>query len=75
MLMDKEIGQRLKELRISQGKSQAAMAELCLVSRPAWSQWEKGSKRITLEHAARLALKLGVSIDWITLGREPKEHV
>lgn len=68
MLMDKEIGERLKELRKAGGHSQADMAKLCGVTRPAWTQWETGTRRIPAEMATRLAVKLRVSLDWLYIG-------
>ena len=67
MLMDKMIGRRLRELRNT--KSQETMAKLAGVSRPAWAQWEAGTKRISADNAATLAVATGMSLDWLYLGK------
>ena len=67
MLMDKMIGRRLRELRGA--RSQGIMAEKAGVSRPAWAQWEAGTKRISADNAATLAMATGLSLDWLYLGK------
>ena len=68
VLVNKEIGERLKEIRNREGLSQAAMAKLCDVTRPAWTQWETGIRRIPPEAACKLFVKLRVSVTWIYVG-------
>ena len=70
MRMDKLIGQRLKEIRGE--RTQTDMAKLCDVSQSAWAQWERGEKRITLDHAAIIATASGKSLDWIVFGRDAR---
>ncbi|MCH8313580.1 MAG: helix-turn-helix transcriptional regulator, partial [Nitrospinae bacterium] len=40
-------------------RTQETMAGLAGVSRPAWAQWEAGTKRISADKAANLAVATG----------------
>lgn len=62
--------ERLKELRIARGLSQARVAELLEVSPRVYHRWESGQAIPRLETAAKIADILGVSIDEL-IGREP----
>lgn len=67
-----EIGGRLKSLRIAfsrSGESQMAWAERHGVSQSKWNNWERGLRRISLEHAEKLVDLYGLSLDWIYRGR------
>jgi len=70
VLVNKEIGERLKAIREKEGRSQEYMAGLCDVTRPAWTQWETGARRIPPEAAAKLFVKLRVPMTWVYLGAE-----
>lgn len=64
-----EIGKRLWILREALDKTQAQMAKLAgLASPSAWANYEKGDRRISLDHALRLHALAGVPITYIYHG-------
>jgi transcriptional regulator with XRE-family HTH domain len=62
------IGLRLAALRDLTGLKQEPFAEGLGITQPAWNQYEKGRRRITLDVAASVAEKYGVTLDWIYKG-------
>lgn len=63
-----QIGARLRKLRDAVGINQASMAKTLGITQSAWSQYESGSRRITLEVSASAAARFGVTLDWIYRG-------
>lgn len=57
------IKQRIRSIRVEQGISQEALAELMDVSRQTISKWENGQVRPSADNLARLSHALGVSVD------------
>jgi transcriptional regulator with XRE-family HTH domain len=62
------IAPRLAALRSFTKLNQDAFAETLGITQPAWSQFESGRRRITLDVAATLAERYGVTLDWIYFG-------
>lgn len=58
-----EFGQRLKNLRLSQGKTQQDLASCIGVSVVAVRSWEHGSKKPSMDALVSLGKALGTSID------------
>lgn len=67
VLMDgaKSYGQKLRELRNAKGVAQAVVAEAVGISRPHYTNIEKGRDRPSLEIAVALADYYGVGMDFI----------
>ena len=61
----KEIGQRLREARVSRGWSQRELADRSDTYQSNVSHWESGRYDIYAWALARLAIPLGVSTDWL----------
>lgn len=68
----KEFGSRLLQARLNAGMSQKELAEAAEVSSQAVSAYEKQKQKPSIEVAAALAEKLGVSLDYLC-GIEKKE--
>lgn len=67
------IGQRIRFLRNREDMSQEALAEKLGISRPAVSEIEKGSRRVTSDELIRLSKVFHVSVDYLLgLAKEPK---
>ena len=62
------IGPRLHKLREHLGLSQSKMAESLGISQPQWSQYESGTRKLTVEVACVLAERYAVTLDWLYLG-------
>ena len=63
-----KIAPRLAALRSFTKLSQDAFAETLGITQPAWSQFESGKRRITLDVAATVVRRHGVTLDWIYFG-------
>jgi transcriptional regulator with XRE-family HTH domain len=61
----KEIGQRLREARISRGWTQRELADRADTYQSNVSHWESGRYDIYAWALVRLAIPLGVSTDWL----------
>jgi transcriptional regulator with XRE-family HTH domain len=60
------LGERIKTLRETRGLGQRELARLADVRQPTISQLENGQRAdVTTETAKRLALALGVSVDYL----------
>lgn len=59
------LGERLKPARIKAGLSQSEVAEKLGISQPAYSYIESGDKIPSLAVTKKLAIILGVSIDYL----------
>ena len=63
-----KIGERLHKLRNAMGLKQGAVAEMLGITHSAWSQYESGKRKLTIEVAGNLAVRFGVTLDWIYRG-------
>lgn len=68
--MGSEIGQRIRELRMKAGMTQAQLAEKLCVTFQAISRWETGKTLPDIECLSLLSDVLGVSIDYLIRGKE-----
>lgn len=57
--------ERMRTERAKRDVTQDEMAEFLGIDRTAISQYESGSRTPTIDRAAIIAEKLGVSIDWL----------
>ena len=67
------MNQRLKQLRQLNGLSQKQVADLLGISQSAYSQIEKGTVSLSIDHLKTLTDKYGVSMDWLASGRGARE--
>jgi len=58
-----DFGQRVRELRLQQGLTQDALAEMAGISRPYLAQIEAGKRRMALHVAWNVAGSIGISLD------------
>lgn len=63
---------RIKDLRVKSGATQAQLAEALRVSQPAVSSWETGDSTPTIDVAKRIAEYFKVSLDWLVSDAAPK---
>ena len=70
MNYEEHIGENIKSVRLSQGLSQQAVADLCGFSNTILSQYENGKKTPNLVTTAKIAKALKVSIDRLYYGDE-----
>jgi transcriptional regulator with XRE-family HTH domain len=69
------IGDRLRDERLAQGKTQQQLADLAGVSKQGVSAIELGkTKKSEADTLAPIAKGLGLSLDWLRTGRGPKYH-
>ncbi|MDZ7847515.1 MAG: helix-turn-helix transcriptional regulator [Owenweeksia sp.] len=66
------MNQRLKHLRVTHALSQSHIADCLGISQSAYSQIEKGSVSISVEHLKILSKKFNVSLDWLIWGKGPR---
>jgi transcriptional regulator with XRE-family HTH domain len=64
-----EIGERLRKLRALTGLSQLEFAKKHGFGSTQYTNWEVGTRRITIDSAARLKERYGATLDYIYLGR------
>lgn len=62
------VGKRLRLTREAMGLSIVAFCRLAGIEANAWSNYEAGTRRISLESAIKVCLASGVTLDWIYLG-------
>ena len=63
------LGERLREQRVKQGRTQQWMADCLMVDRTTYTKYERGQVDPSLGNLCRLAEILDCSVDWL-LGRE-----
>lgn len=63
---------RIKKARAEKGWSQAELARRMFISQPSVADWESGRKAPHTKNLARLAMLLGVSVEWLATGRGEK---
>lgn len=68
--LHEEIGSRLRRLRRARGFTVAEFAKLHGWNPTQLTNWETGHRRITIDAAAQLRERYGVTLDWIYLGSE-----
>lgn len=67
--MQINVGERIRELRVAAGWSQAELAKKISVTRPTVTQWENGStKNVRDENLVALARVFGISVDELLTG-------
>jgi transcriptional regulator with XRE-family HTH domain len=64
------MGQRIRELRLARGMTQAELAAAAGVQLDTLRKWERGSRTPLLDAAAKLAAGLGVTVG-VLAGTEP----
>jgi transcriptional regulator with XRE-family HTH domain len=62
------IAERLKATRKANGLSQAHWCRLVGIEPPAWNNYEKGFRRISIDQALKVCAASGVTLDWIYRG-------
>ena len=65
---------RIDEARVARGQTRAALAEAIGVSPSTVSEWYTKGTTPSAWHVIRLVEELGVSADWLLLGRGPRER-
>jgi len=63
-----EIGDRLKATREALQKTQASWCRMVGIEQQAWNNYERGRRRISLDHALKVVKATGVGLDWIYRG-------
>ncbi len=71
-MRNEAVGHRLSLLRRAIGKSPSEMADMLDIERTYWSRFEKGRQGLSDTVAALLVIRLGVTLDWLVLGRWDK---
>ena len=72
------IGQRLRQARESAGLSQAQVAKLIGLSRPAVTEMENETRKVSAGELKGLARHYKVSVEWVTgepIGRDDKVKI
>jgi transcriptional regulator with XRE-family HTH domain len=67
---DRHIGRRLRQLRLSSGKSQTELGQLIGLTFQQVQKYEKGTNRVSLENLWRLAQHFGVDLDYFLDGAD-----
>lgn len=65
---NKEVGQRLFELRKSKNLTQEELSKIFKVSKMSVNRWEKGERNPTTENLQKYTNYFNVSINWIKYG-------
>lgn len=69
-MKDKNLGERVRELRLSKGMSQTELAKLCgYSSKSVISKIEGGNLGFPLDKIAPMSKALGVSVDFLLYGK------
>src|SRR5262249_30852518 len=63
-----EIGDRLRLTREALKKNQADWCRMVGIEQQAWNNYERGRRRISLDHALKVVKATGVGLDWIYRG-------
>jgi transcriptional regulator with XRE-family HTH domain len=63
-----EIGDRLRMTREALKRTQATWCRIVGIEQQAWNNYERGRRRISLDHALKVVKATGVSLDWIYRG-------
>lgn len=73
ILSKKEIGERIKELRVGSGLSQAFIANILSLSRSNYSQIELGNQYPSFNTLHEIARYYTKSYDWLLHGTTPEQ--
>ncbi|WEK20825.1 MAG: helix-turn-helix transcriptional regulator [Candidatus Pedobacter colombiensis] len=73
ILSKKDIGERIKELRVNSGLSQAFIANILSLSRSNYSQIELGNQYPSFNTLHEIARYYGKSYDWLLHGAAPEQ--
>lgn len=73
--MNKQVGERIKNLRSKAGYTQAELAEKVGFTSQTVSNWESGSREPDIEALVKLSSLFNVSLDYLLSGKEPEEKV
>ena len=73
--MNKQVGERIKELRSKLGWTQAELANKSGFTPQTVSNWESGSREPDIETLVKLAFLFNVSLDYLLSGKETEEKV
>ncbi|MEG0900128.1 MAG: helix-turn-helix transcriptional regulator [Anaerovoracaceae bacterium] len=68
------LGERIKSLRFTMGKSQKEFAEFLGIPQPSMSAYENGKNSPTIDVVMDIAEKCNVSMDWLC-GRDEKKQL
>ncbi|MET3252239.1 helix-turn-helix domain-containing protein [Bradyrhizobium diazoefficiens] len=63
-----EIGDRLRWIREARQMNQATFCRLVKIEQQAWNNYERGTRRISLDQALKVCAKTGASLDFIYRG-------
>ena len=66
-----EFGKRLHDIRVLRGLTQEALAEKVSVEKQHISRMERGVNACSIELLVELSCVLGVSTDYLLMGKEP----
>ena len=71
--INKEVGQRVREVRKAQRLSREKLAERAEISAQFLADIEGGKKGMTVATLSRLCVALGVSCDFLVFGKEEQQ--
>ena len=69
------IGKRIKELRRTQGLTQDQLCERLSISDSHLRKMERGDRSASIDLYIEIAQELGVSLDYLVLGKQNSAHV
>ena len=69
------IGKRIKELRRTQGLTQDQLCERLSISDLHLRKMERGDRSASIDLYIEIAQELGVSLDYLVLGKQNSAHV
>lgn len=70
-----QLAQQIRTLRTAKNLSQDELAEKLYISRQAVSNWENGEATLDIERLIQLEEILGVSLNYLVLGKNPKKEI
>lgn len=62
------LAERLRRTREAMGQTQASWCRMVGIEPAAWSNYETGLRRISIDQALKVCKATGVSLDWIYRG-------
>ena len=69
------IGKRIKELRRTQGLTQDQLCDRLSISDSHLRKMERGDRSASIDLYIEIAQELGVSLDYLVLGKQNSAHV
>jgi transcriptional regulator with XRE-family HTH domain len=73
MIYRREVGERLKEYRLSRGVSQQDVARATGVQQPSVVRYEAGLREIHIYFIKRFVEKYGCDLHWLVFGSEEQK--